>query len=43
MIGSPGAAGPHAREFDQISAEDRRDWQADRFVEWLRDEWRATA
>jgi hypothetical protein len=35
--------GRMAREFDQLSAEDGRDWPAVRFVEWLRDEWRATA
>jgi hypothetical protein len=30
-----------AREFDQISRGEH--WPATRFVEWLRDEWRATA
>ena len=33
--------GRMAREFDQISRGEH--WPATRFVEWLRDEWRATA
>jgi hypothetical protein len=32
-----------ARDFDQLSAEDGRTWPATAFVEWLRDEWRASA
>lgn len=32
-----------ARTFDQISREDGRTWPAVRFVEWLADEWRASA
>ena len=32
-----------ADEYDQISADDGRDWPAARFVEWLEDEWNATA
>jgi hypothetical protein len=34
--------GRMARELDQISRESGRDWPAVRFVEWLRDEWRAS-
>lgn len=35
--------GRMAREFDEFSAEDGRTWPATAFVEWLADEWRASA
>jgi hypothetical protein len=35
--------GSLAREFDQFSAEDGRTWPDTAFVEWLADEWRASA
>jgi hypothetical protein len=35
--------GRMAREFDQLSSEDGRRWQATDFVRWLRDEYRAGA
>ncbi len=34
--------GAMAREFDQLSAEDRRPWPATDFVLWPRDEYRAS-